>query len=136
MKRLVVLGFVLASFISAAPIQAQEGPAGAGRAEITFIPAGALLFTENSDASAPSFGNYQVGGALAYNLNRYLGVEGEVSSSIGISQSLDFGYPSSVRTPDVLSYTGNVVVSVPNSESIDLTSTSCRMYISAPLTAQ
>ena len=48
-------------------------------AEITFIPAGALLFTENSDASAPSFGNYQLGGAVTYNLNRFLGVEGEVT---------------------------------------------------------
>jgi opacity protein-like surface antigen len=118
MKRLVVLGFVLASFISVAPVHAQEGPAGAGRAEITFIPAGALLFTENSDASAPSFGNYQLGGAVTYNLSRFVGVEGEVSSSIGISQSLDFGYPSTVRTPDVLSYTGNVVVSVPNGSSV------------------
>jgi hypothetical protein len=118
MKRLLVLGFVLASFVSAAPLQAQEGPAGAGRAEITLIPVGALLFTENSDASAPSFSNYQLGGAFAYNLNRFLGVEGEVSSSIGISQSLDFGYPSTVRTPDVLSYIGNVVVSVPNGSSV------------------
>ena len=76
------------------------------------------MFTENSDASAPRFGNYQVGGAVTYNLNRFLGVEGEVSSSIGISQSLDFGYPSTVRTPDVLTYTGNVVVSVPNGSSV------------------
>ena len=118
MKRLVVFGFVLASFASFTPVYAQEGPAGAGRTEITFIPAGALMFTENSDASAPSFGNYQVGGGVTYNLNRYFGVEGEVSSSIGISQSLDFGYPSTVRTPDVLSYMGNVVVSVPNGSSV------------------
>lgn len=118
MKRLLVLGFVLASFVSAVPAHAQEGPAGAGVAEITFIPAGALLFTENSDTSAPSFGNYQLGGAVAYNVNRFLGIEGEVSSSIGISQSLDFGYPSTVRTPDVLSYMGNVVVSVPSGSSV------------------
>ncbi len=118
MKRILVLGFVLASFIAGVPAHAQEGPAGAGVAEITFIPAGALLFTENSDASAPSFGNYQLGGALAYNVNRFLGIEGEVSSSIGISQSLDFGYPSTVRTPDVLSYMGNVVVPVPSGSSV------------------
>ena len=47
-----------------------------------------------------------------------VGVEGEVSSSIGMSQSLDFGYPSSVRTPDVLSYMGNVVVSAANGSSV------------------
>jgi len=118
MKRLVVLVFVLATFIAAAPVLAQEGPAGAGTSEITVIPAGGLWFTENADASAPGFGNYQLGGAYTYNLNRFLGVEGEVSSSIGISQNLDFGYSSSVRTPDTLSYFGNVVVSLPKSKSV------------------
>ena len=92
MKRLLVLAFVLALFAFIHPAFAQEGPAGAGRTEITFIPVGALMFTENTDASAPSFGNYQLGAGVTYNINRFLGVEGEVSSSIGISQSLDFGY--------------------------------------------
>jgi opacity protein-like surface antigen len=118
MKRFLVLAFVLASFGAVDRAYAQEGPAGAGRAEITFIPAGAVLFTENTDASAPSFSNYQLGGGLTYNINRFFGVEGEVTSSIGISQSLDFGYPSTVRTPDVLSYTGNVVVSLPSGSPV------------------
>jgi opacity protein-like surface antigen len=109
---------VLASFVAIGPVHAQEGPAGAGRAEITLIPAGASFFTENREASAPSFGNYQLGGGVTYNINQFVGVEGEVTSSIGISQSLDFGYPSSVRTPDVLSYTGNVIVSVPTGSSV------------------
>ena len=118
MKTFLIRGFVLASFGAVDRAYAQEGPAGAGRAEITFIPAGAVLFTENTDASAPSFGNYQVGGALTYNINRFLGVEGDVTSSIGISQNLDFGYPSSVRTPDVLSYMGNLVVSLPSGSPV------------------
>ena len=59
-----------------------------------------------------------VGGAVAYNFNQFVGIEGEVSSSIGMSQSLDFGYPSTVRTPDVLTYSGNVVLSVPNGSSV------------------
>ena len=53
-----------------------------------------------------------------YNLNRFLRVEGEVTSSIDISQNLDFGYPGTVRTPDVLSYTGNVVVSLPTGSPV------------------
>jgi opacity protein-like surface antigen len=118
MKRLIVFVLALASFGVVDRAYAQEGPAGAGRTEITLIPGGAVLFTESSDASAPSFSNYQLGAALAYNLNRFIGVEGEVSSSVGISQNLDFGYSSSVRTPDILSYTGNVVVSVPNGSSL------------------
>ena len=64
MKRFLVLAFVLASFGAVDRAYAQEGPAGAGRAEITFIPAGAVLFTENKDASAPSFSNYQLGGGV------------------------------------------------------------------------
>ena len=118
MKRFIVPGLVLASSIIAASAFAQEGPAGAGRAEITLIPGGAVLFTENQDASAPSFGNYQFGGAIAYNVNRFVGIEGEVGSSVGVSQSLDFGYSNSVRTPDTLSYSGNLVVSMPNGSSV------------------
>jgi hypothetical protein len=118
MKGLPVLGFVLASFMAVHPVHAQEVPAGPARAEITLIPAGGLLFTENESASAPEFANYQLGGGVTYNLNRFIGIEGEVSSSIGLSQSLDFGYSSSVRTPDVLTYMGNVVLSVPNGTSV------------------
>jgi len=118
MKRLVALGFVLASLGGVSHAYAQEGPAGAGRTEITLIPVGGVFFTENQETSAPSFANYQFGGGVTYNINRFIGVEGEVTSSIGISQNLDFGYPSTVRTPDVLSYTGNVVVSLANGSSI------------------
>ena len=41
-----------------------------------------------------------------------------MTSSIGLSQSLDFGYPSTVRTPDVLNYSGNVVVSLASGSSV------------------
>lgn len=118
MKRWIVPVLVLASFLITTRAFAQEGPAGPGRAEITFIPGGAVLFTENEDASAPSFGNYQLGGAVAYNVNRFVGIEGEVGSSVGVSQSLDFGYSKEVRTPDTLSYSGNVVVSMPSGSSV------------------
>ncbi len=49
MKKFLVLGFVLASFGVADRAYAQEGPAGAGRAEITLIPVGGVFFTENTD---------------------------------------------------------------------------------------
>jgi hypothetical protein len=38
----------------------------------------------------PSFGNYDVGGAVAVNVNRYVGIEGEVGGAVGISQDLKF----------------------------------------------
>lgn len=110
--------FVVASLVAAGPAFAQEGPAGPGKTEITFIPGGAMVFVESKDASAPTFGNYELGGSVAYNFTRFIGVEGEIGSSIGISQDLSFGYPGDVRTPDMLTYNGNLVVSVPTGSSV------------------
>ncbi len=116
MKKWIVALLASASFV--APAAAQEIPAGPGRVEITFIPAGAVVFTKSKDASTPTFGDYQLGGAFTYNVNRVVGLEGEIGSSIGISQDLGFGYANDVRTPDMVSYSGNVVVSVPTGRSI------------------
>jgi hypothetical protein len=53
------------------------------------------------------------------NFNRYVGVEGEVSGALGISQSLPFGGVTSDRkTPNILNYSGNVVVSARNRSSV------------------
>jgi hypothetical protein len=118
MTRWVLVLLVMVSFATTDRAFAQEGPAGPGQVEITLIPGGGIVFLENTDASAPSFGNYQLGGAVAYNFTRYVAIEGEVGSSVGISQGLDFGYSDSVRTPDMLTYSGNVVVAVPTGTSV------------------
>jgi hypothetical protein len=115
-KILVLLAFSLFGAVNHA--SAQEGPTGAGRVEITLIPGGGTVFAENTDASAPTFGSYQVGGAVAYNFSRFFALEGEIGSSIGIEQNLDFGYSGDVRTPDMLTYSGNLVVSVPTGGSV------------------
>jgi hypothetical protein len=115
MKKSILM--FLAALALAVPAAAQETPAGPGRMEVTFIPGGATVFTQNADASAPDFGSYDVGGAFTYNVNRIVGIEGEVGGSIGMSQSLDFNFPGDVRTPDMLTYSGNVVVSAPTGTS-------------------
>jgi Outer membrane protein beta-barrel domain len=97
---------------------AQEVPPVPPLLEITVIPGGGVVFLESEDASAPSFGSYQLGAAVAYNINRFLGVEGEVGGSLGIEQDLDFGYTSNVRTPDMLTYSGNLVVSAPTGTAV------------------
>jgi hypothetical protein len=109
---------VMLSLVVVDRAAAQEGSAGPGRVEITLIPGGGVFFGESTDASAPSFGNYELGGAVAYNVNRFVGIEGEIASSIGIAQTLDFGYSDDVRTPDMLTYSGNVVVSVLTGRSV------------------
>src|ERR1700730_2233921 len=70
-------------------VDAQESAPGPGTVEVTVIPGGATFFTNKGNG--PSFGNYNLGGALTYNINRIVGIEGEVSSSIGISQNLTDG---------------------------------------------
>jgi opacity protein-like surface antigen len=97
---------------------AQEVLAVPAPVEITVIPGGGVVFLESTDAAAPSFGSYQLGAAVAYNVNRFIGIEGEVGGSLGVSQSLDFGYTDDVRTPDMLTYTGNVVAAVPTGTSV------------------
>src|SRR5690349_17113637 len=99
--------------------QAQEIAPGAGRVEVSIIPAGGVFFTENTSTQEPSFGNYDLGAAVGLNFNRYVGVEGEVSGALGVTQSLEFGGASTDRrTPHILNYSGNLVVSVPNRSAV------------------
>jgi opacity protein-like surface antigen len=120
MKRWIALValITLAGFSRA---YAQEGSAtpGPGRVEVSIIPAGGVFFTENTDSKEPSFGNYDLGASVAVNFNRFIGVEGEVSGALGISQSLQFdGVTADQKTPHLLNYSGNLVVSVPTRSSV------------------
>ena len=85
---------------------------GPGVVEATIIPGGATFFTEGKDTQGPSFGNYDLGGSVTVNFNRYVGVEGEVSGALGLTQTLDFQGTSlgDVKTPHLLNYSGNVIV--------------------------
>ncbi|HEU4693039.1 MAG TPA: hypothetical protein VFS23_31975 [Vicinamibacterales bacterium] len=104
-----VVAFLGASSAQAQSLEAGPGP---GTVEVTIIPGGATFFTEASDTDGPSFGNYDLGGSVTFNFNRFVGVEGEVSGLIGVSQSLDFAAGSlDATTPHFLNYSGNVIVS-------------------------
>jgi hypothetical protein len=112
---MTVVGLALAS-----PLHAQEASApGPGTVVVSIIPGGATFFTESSNAKGPSFGNYGLGGAVAVNFNRWVGVEGEVSGALGVTQNLQLGgTTSSLKTPNLLNYTGNVVVHAANRSSV------------------
>jgi outer membrane protein with beta-barrel domain len=119
MKRSIAVLFAVVSLIGSGRALAQEAAPGPGRVEISLIPGGFAYFTEQKDTREPSFGNYDLGGALAVNFNRYVGVEGEVSGALGISQSLPFaGVTSDRKTPNILNYSGNVVVAARNRSSV------------------
>jgi hypothetical protein len=111
---LTVIGVVGASRADAQPLT--PGP---GRVELNIIPTGGVFFTEGAETKEPSFGNYNLGASVAVNFNRYVGVEGEVSGAIGVTQDLQIGGVTANReTPQLLNYAGNVVVSVPNRSAV------------------
>lgn len=115
MKRLIAVVFAFVSFVGITQAHAQEAGPGPGKVELSIIPGGGLFFTEDKNASEPSFGNYDLGAALAVNFNRYVGIEGEVSGALGIDQSLQSaGFSAEHKTPNLLNYSGNIVLSAAN----------------------
>jgi len=120
MKQFIALFLTVTAIAAATPAFAQESASGPGRVVVTIIPAGATFFTEaENNTNGPSFGNYDLGGSVSVNFNRYVGIEGEVSGAIGVSQTLQVGAATlDERSPDSLNYSGNLVVSAPNRSSV------------------
>ena len=111
MKRVIAILSACVAVIGASQAQAQEASSGPGTVVVTIIPAGGTFFTEGKNTHGPSFGNYDLGGSATVNFNRFIGVEGEVSGLLGVSQSLDFVTGAAdVKTPHFLNYSGNLIV--------------------------
>ena len=101
---------VMGTLFGVGSAHAQESNPAPGLVEVTYMPAGAAYFT--SKGNAPSFGNYGFGTAVAFNINRYVGVEGELASMIATTSDLQFGdLDKNIKSPNMLGYTANVVVS-------------------------
>ena len=120
MKRWISVLFTVVGLAGASQAFAQETSApGPGKVAVTIIPGGATFFTESSNAKGPSFGNYGLGGAVAVNFNRWIGVEGEVSGDLGVTQNLQLaGVTSNQKSPNLLNYSGNVIVHAANRTSV------------------
>ncbi len=119
MKRWIAAFITAAAVIGGTQALAQESPQGPGTVVITIIPGGATFFTEGKNTSGPSFGNYDLGAGVTVNFNRYVGVEGEVSGSLGVTQDLEFpGRTANLKTPNLLNYSANVVVSAPTRSGV------------------
>lgn len=74
-------------------------PAGAG-----FVPA--------KGKNAPSFGNFGFGTSVTFNVSRMVAFEGEVSTMLATTSNLQFGDVNShSKAPNMLNYTGNILVS-------------------------
>lgn len=110
MSRRIAAFVVLGVIVGAACADAQEPTPGPGKVEVTYMPAGAAYFT--SKGNSPSFGNYGFGTAVNFNLNRMVGIEGELGAMIATTSGLQFGdLNSDTKAPNMLNYTANVVVS-------------------------
>jgi hypothetical protein len=119
MKRSIAILLAVCGIASASPSFAQDRAAGPGAVVVTIIPTGGTFFTESKPDTGPGFRSYDVGGAVALNLNRYVGIEGEVTGLLGVPQSLTLGGITTERTtPHFLNYSGNLVVSAANPRSI------------------
>jgi hypothetical protein len=115
MTRWIVAMAAVFGLVGSVPAYAQEVAPGPGVVVVTIIPGGATFFTEGKNTSGPSFGNYGLGGSVEVNFNQYVGVEGEVTGAVGITQNLQFaGGVSNTRTPNLVNYSGNLVVSAAN----------------------
>ena len=120
MKQWIASVVTVISLVGASPALAQESHHGAGAVIVTVIPASGTFFTEGKDTKAPSFGNYGAGASAEVRVSRYVGIEGEVIGAFGVTQNLDFTSGTvNQKTPNLLNYNGNVVVSVPTRHSIE-----------------
>jgi hypothetical protein len=119
MTRWIAVLLAAVGLIGTSQAYAQDSVPGAGDVVITIAPGGGTFFTEGKDTQGPSFGNYDLGGSVEVHFNRYVGVEGEVSGALGVAQDLQFsGRTSNLKTPNLLNYSGNLVVSAANRSSV------------------
>lgn len=98
---------------------AQESTPGGGAVIVTVIPGGGTFFMEGKNTKAPSFGNYGAGAGVEVHFNRFLSVEANVTDAVGVKQDLQLlGNTSNLKTPNLLDYSGNVVVSFANHSGV------------------
>ncbi len=121
MKRSIAVLVAVFGLAGAAQAHAQEAVPGPGAVDVTIIPGGATFFTEGKNTRGPSFGNYGLGAGVDVNFTRYVAVESEVSGAIGVTQDLQVSgsaITANLKTPNLLNYSGNLVVSAANHTAV------------------
>ncbi len=119
MTRWIAALFTAVALAGTSQAYAQDAAPGPGTVVVTIIPGGGTFFTESKNTGRTSFGNYDLGAGVTVHLNRYVGIEGEVSGSVGVAQDLLIaGRTSNTKSPNSLNYSGNLVVSAANKSSV------------------
>jgi hypothetical protein len=112
MRRFLMTGVVFAMVVGVGAAGYAQERAGAGRVEIAGFPTGGMFFRGISNDQEPKFENYALGAAFTYNVNPFIGVEGEFGNAVGVHQKITFGGTqlTDQRSPSMYAYTGNIVV--------------------------
>lgn len=119
MTRSIAVMAAVLGLAGASQAHAQDVTPGPGTVVVTVIPGGATFFTEGKNTNGPSFANYGLGAGVEINFNRFVGVEGEVTGALGITQDLQLSNGlSNQRTPNLLNYSGNLVLSAANHSGV------------------
>ena len=117
--RIALIVAVMATLAGAGRASAQETAPHAGTVVVTFIPAAATFFTQSPRDKEPGFTNVGPAGSVELYLTHYVSVEGEVGAGIGLSQELqDATSTSHLKSPSLMTYSGNIVVTAPSDGSL------------------
>jgi hypothetical protein len=110
MKRWIAVPIAALIIAGASRAHAQDATTpGPGLVEVTLIPGGVGFVTSKN--GAPSFGNYGFGFATTYNINRIVGIEGDLAAMIATSSDLQFGdLNSHTKAPNFLNYNVDAIV--------------------------
>jgi hypothetical protein len=109
MRKWIVVPIAAAWLIAGGRAYAQDTTPGPGVVEVTVIPGGVGFVT--SKKGSPSFGNYGFGFATTYNVNRIVGVEGEIAAMLATTSDLQFGdLNSHTKAPNFLNYNVNAII--------------------------
>src|SRR6266542_2294954 len=108
-RKWIAIPIAAVLLVGAGRAHAQEPTPGPGVVEVTIVPGGVGFVTSKN--GAPSFGNYGFGFATTYNINRVVGVEGEIAALISTVSDLQFGdLNSHTKAPNFLNYNVNAIV--------------------------
>jgi len=110
MRHWIAIPIAAVLIVGADRAYAQETTPGPGVLEATVIPGG-VGFVQSKSGS-PSFGNYGLGTAVTYNINRIIGVEGDVAAMISTTSGMQFGdLDGHTKAPNFLNYNASAIVS-------------------------
>ena len=109
MRQWIALPIAAVLLAGADRAYAQDTTPGPGRIEATIVPGG-VGFVTSKDGS-PSFGNYGLGTGVTYNINRIIGVEGDIAAMISTSSDLQFGdLDGHTKAPNFLNYNASAII--------------------------